>query len=81
MAISKDMEAGIHGVILLTKIRILRDYSEVEGDTPVAPGTVVEAYLPLTDEYIYTEGEAWYIHPDNGEDWMTFPGDYEVVSE
>lgn len=81
MAISKHMEQDIHGVINLTKIRILHDYSEYPGDATVPAGTVVDAYITLTDESIYKPGEAWYVNPLNGEDWVSFPGDFEVVSE
>lgn len=80
VAISKHMEADIHGIISLTRIKILHDYAEYDGDETMPVGTEVEAYITLPDESIYEPGEAWYINPFTNEDWISFPGDYEVVS-
>lgn len=58
----------------MPKVRILNDYS-FDDTPPVKPGTVVFALLDTT------EGGAWYFHPDTGEDWLSFDGEYELVDE
>lgn len=79
MGISKTMAADIQGDITLVTIRVLSDFSDEPGYHPVEPGTNVQAYLPKPDEVTHIEGEAWYIHPTSGADWLSLPGDFEVI--
>lgn len=79
MAISDTMVADIQGDIILVNIRILFDWTDEPGTLAVPEGTIVQAYLPLVDEYIESPGEAWYVHPISGADWLSLPGDYEIV--
>lgn len=58
------------------QVRIIEDFV-IDGDpTPaIAPGTIVEA--TIDPEY----GDAWYKHPETGETWFSFYGDFEQVGE
>ena len=64
----------------LVEVEILHDFlNDGDSGTAVPSGTIVEAYTPDDTEYIVEAGEVWYIRPDTGEDWMSFPGDYRRV--
>lgn len=56
----------------MTKIRVLEDYAG-------APGAEVPSGTVISDALITESGDAWYFHPETGEDWLSFEGDYEVV--
>ena len=58
----------------MTTIRVLDD-SDAPTSTRVFPGTVV------TDAYVTEAGDAWYLNPRTGDDWLSLDGDFEVVEE
>lgn len=58
----------------MTKIRVLDD-SDAPTTTRVLPGTVV------LDAVVTEAGDAWYLNPRTGEDWLSLDGDFEVMDE
>jgi flagellar biosynthesis protein FliP len=83
MAISATQKANVLSDLKLTDIQILSDYvdeyDEAAGVQPVPTGTLVPAYITSELDYIIEPGEAWYVRPDTGDDWLSLPGDYQVV--
>jgi hypothetical protein len=70
----------------LTKAKILSDFVDIDWDTgtlilddgdtkAVEPGTVVSVDSTESD------GTIWYLHPDNGEQWASPPGLYELLKD
>lgn len=64
----------------VAKIRIIRDYTAPGDKTPpIAEGTEIYADILGPEDCVLEPGEAWYLHPDTSEDWMSLPGDFEIV--
>lgn len=81
MATAKNFEKLLGKPIVLTQIEVLDDFVEDPEDPsgPVAPGTIVEAYITKSGEEFVSAGEAWYIRPDTEEEWLSLPGDFRLV--
>lgn len=80
MGISTRMEARIkEQPITLTRIRVNRDVDpDIWG--LLEQGLEVDAYITQEDEFFIDPGEAWFVRPDTGEEWIALSGDYEVVT-
>lgn len=55
-------------------IKVLEDFAGTP-EAAIKPGTIIK------DAEITFDGDAWYFHPDTGEDWLSFAGDFEIVED
>jgi len=53
---------------------VLEDFAGTP-EAAIKPGTIIK------DAEITFDGDAWYFHPDTGEDWLSFAGDFEIVED
>lgn len=79
MGISTRLEARIkERPIVLTRIQVNRDIDPDIWEL-LEQGLQVDAYLTGEDDFFITPGEAWFVRPDTGEEWIALPGDFEEV--